>query len=119
VTTVQSKNQFHDPHQKGGRQDRGAAERVSHQEDRQAPLEGAKFRVNKKTSWLIGEYNTDSQGHIVIDGLQPGWYTIQEVLVDGRFYFKVNKTRRCPWYNVQQFHSFFLLSFTPAGDLRA
>ena len=44
----------------------------------QAPLEGAKFRVSEKGGRLIGEYTTDNQGEIVIDDLQPGWYTIEE-----------------------------------------
>lgn len=45
----------------------------------QAPLEGAKFRVSEKGGRLIGEYTTDNQGEIVIDDLQPGWYTIEEI----------------------------------------
>ena len=44
-----------------------------------APLSGAKFRVNEKTGRFIGDYDTDSQGDIVVDNLQPGWYTIQEI----------------------------------------
>lgn len=44
----------------------------------QAPLEGAKFRVSEKGGRLIGEYTIDNQGEIVIDDLQPGWYTIEE-----------------------------------------
>lgn len=45
----------------------------------QAPLVGAKFRVSEKGGRLIGEYTTDNQGEIVIDDLQPGWYTIEEI----------------------------------------
>lgn len=45
----------------------------------QAPLENAKFRVSEKNGRLIGEFTTDNQGEIVIDDLQPGWYTIEEI----------------------------------------
>ena len=41
-------------------------------------LTGAKFRVSEKGGSLIGEYTTDAQGEIIIDGLEPGWYTIEE-----------------------------------------
>lgn len=43
------------------------------------PLQGAAFRVSEKGGRLIGEFTSDAQGEIVVDGLQPGWYTIEEL----------------------------------------
>lgn len=42
------------------------------------PLEGVSFRVSEKDGRTIGEFKTDAQGSILIDTLQPGWYTIRE-----------------------------------------
>ncbi|MCI8648666.1 MAG: hypothetical protein HFG20_00895 [Anaerotruncus sp.] len=42
------------------------------------PFMGAIFRVSEKEGRLIGNFETDAQGEIVVNGLQPGWYTIEE-----------------------------------------
>ncbi len=44
-----------------------------------APIAGVKFRVTTKNGLLIGEYVTDSQGHINIPNLEPGWFTCLEI----------------------------------------
>ena len=42
------------------------------------PMEGVSFRVSEKDGRTIGEFKTDAQGSILIENLQPGWYTIRE-----------------------------------------
>ncbi len=42
------------------------------------PLAGAKFTVYKKSGDIVGEYVTDKNGVIIIDGLENGWYKIAE-----------------------------------------
>lgn len=42
------------------------------------PIQGAKFRVTTKSGLLIGEYETDRLGHININSLDNGWFTILE-----------------------------------------
>ncbi len=44
-----------------------------------APLANAKFRVQYKNGALIGEFETDKQGHINLQGLENGWITILEI----------------------------------------
>ncbi len=44
-----------------------------------APLANAKFRVQYKNGAMIGEYETDKQGHINLQGLENGWITILEI----------------------------------------
>ena len=42
------------------------------------PMEGVSFRVSEKDGRTIGEFKTDAQGSILVENLQPGWYTIRE-----------------------------------------
>ena len=42
------------------------------------PMEGVSFRVSEKDGRTIGTYKTDAQGSILIENLQPGWYTVRE-----------------------------------------
>jgi len=42
------------------------------------PMEGVSFRVSEKDGRTIGTYKTDAQGSILVENLQPGWYTIRE-----------------------------------------
>ena len=48
------------------------------------PLMGAKFRVETKNGALIGEYETDKQGHINVPTLPNGWYTVLETFAPER-----------------------------------
>ena len=52
--------------------------------DRQSmkPLADATFKVYKDTT-LMGSYTTDRSGQILVTGLEPGTYTVQEVAVPG------------------------------------
>ena len=43
------------------------------------PMEGVSFRVSEKAGRTIGEFKTDAQGSILVDNLQPGWYTVREI----------------------------------------
>ena len=43
------------------------------------PMEGVSFRVSEKDGRTIGEFKTDAQGSILVDNLQPGWYTVREI----------------------------------------
>lgn len=42
------------------------------------PMEGVSFRISEKDGRTIGEFKTDAQGSILIENLQPGWYTVRE-----------------------------------------
>ncbi len=44
------------------------------------PLAGAKFRVTKMNGELVGEFTTGRYGYVTIPELQPGWYTVVELL---------------------------------------
>ncbi|MCL2775092.1 MAG: SpaA isopeptide-forming pilin-related protein, partial [Oscillospiraceae bacterium] len=44
-----------------------------------APLMGARFKITKKSGEIVGDYNTDSNGLIQIDNLEPGWYSATEI----------------------------------------
>lgn len=52
------------------------------------PLSGAKFRITTKNGLLIGEYETDSQGHINLPKLANGWYTILEIEAPKRLHIR-------------------------------
>lgn len=43
------------------------------------PLPGAKFRVEKATGELIGEYTSNSSGLVTVSGLEDGVYVVTEV----------------------------------------
>ncbi|MCL2775342.1 MAG: SpaA isopeptide-forming pilin-related protein, partial [Oscillospiraceae bacterium] len=43
------------------------------------PLLGAKFKITNKSGEIVGEYNTDSNGLIQVDNLEPGWYSATEI----------------------------------------
>lgn len=45
------------------------------------PMKGTTFAVYKDTT-LIGEYKTDADGLIELDGLEPGTYTVKEIKTD-------------------------------------
>lgn len=45
------------------------------------PMKGTTFAVYKDTT-LIGEYQTDADGLIELDGLEPGTYTVKEIKTD-------------------------------------
>jgi uncharacterized surface anchored protein len=42
------------------------------------PIQGVKFRLNKISGELVGDYNTNSGGFIAVSDLEPGWYTAFE-----------------------------------------
>jgi uncharacterized repeat protein (TIGR01451 family) len=42
------------------------------------PLKGAKFTLYKKSGDVIGNYETNGDGVIIIDALEPGWYKAVE-----------------------------------------
>lgn len=46
--------------------------------DTKQPLKHAKFTVYKKSGEVIGNYETDAEGIIIIDNLEPGWIKIVE-----------------------------------------
>jgi len=47
------------------------------------PVKNAKFRVTKMNGEFVYEGNTDIYGFICIPQLDPGWYTVTELSVDG------------------------------------
>jgi uncharacterized surface anchored protein len=49
------------------------------------PIKGAKFALYKKSGDLIGEYETDTDGLIIIPTLDPGWVKIVETWVDDHY----------------------------------
>jgi len=42
------------------------------------PLKDAKFTVYKKNGEIIGQYETNGDGIVILDNLEPGWYKIAE-----------------------------------------
>lgn len=52
------------------------------------PIAGAKFRVTTINGHVIGEYVTDSLGHINLPELQNGWYTCLEIEAGKRIYLR-------------------------------
>lgn len=66
------------------------------------PLQGAKFRVTTKNGLFIGEYETDRLGHINLQDLDNGWYTILEVEApDGYILDDVKKDVEVTGYKTQ------------------
>ncbi|MDL2232060.1 hypothetical protein LJC63_00580 [Ruminococcaceae bacterium OttesenSCG-928-L11] len=42
------------------------------------PIQGVKFRLNKISGELVGDYTTNAGGFIAVSDLEPGWYTAFE-----------------------------------------
>lgn len=47
--------------------------------DTKNPLQGATFKVEKPNGEKVGTYTTDSNGHIMIAGLESGTYVVSEI----------------------------------------
>ena len=46
--------------------------------DSKQPLKGAKFTVYEMNGEIVGTYETNSEGIIILDRLEPGWYKVVE-----------------------------------------
>lgn len=46
--------------------------------DSKQPLKGAKFTIYHKNGEIVGTYETNGDGVIILDSLKPGWYKIAE-----------------------------------------
>ena len=47
-------------------------------EETRQPISGVQFRVTEINGRYVGTYRTNSRGTIILNGLNPGWYTVTE-----------------------------------------